>query len=214
MIILSLDQETLQVLAGKIKVCDQNQPYYYVSYSTRDGHYVYKIVKALQEMGISLWIDVPQNFNSGGGYNSSIFSALSQANCQGILFFMSEHSMTSAQSAKELAYVKSETVIKSHGKALPIIAVEMNEIEHHDVERWVHGRLYQRYGNELLSTAEQERIRKYCEKYNHKLKEVQSKYDLAAEIAKYIIQFESHRIEYQEILPIEAYLSVLGKGNS
>lgn len=199
-----MEQPSLNALAEQISPCQRALPYLYVSYSTRDGMAVYQTVLALQKAGINIWIDVPQNFNTGGGYNSSIFEALASEQCRGILFFASEHSMTSAQSAKEIAYSKADGVVLTHPKPHPIIIVELQDIENHDMEVWVNGALYQKFGEEALSLAETGRIDKYRAKYNQKMPKLLNKYDLANMIVGVALPLEYQRIDYRPEVDVES----------
>lgn len=173
------ENSTLQETISNIKACDCSKPYIYVSYSTRDGGKVYSDVLALQAAGKNLWIDVPANFNTGEGYNSTIFASLRNENCKGILLYLSEHSATSAQSAKEVCYSVSAAVKKTHENGLPICVVALEDIPNDDVEVWTAGKMERTFGSEPLSSAEVERIEKYREKYNNKVDRMNTKYDLA-----------------------------------
>lgn len=206
---MTTSKKDLQALASQLTPCDRSKPFVYVSYSTRDGETVYETVASLQKAGENLWIDVPQNFNTGEGYNSTIFGAIADKNCRGILLFMSEESFTSAQSAKEAAYVKSQAVLDVHGDALPMIGVELLDIPHHDAEVWVEGELYQKFEKDMLSMAEAERIEKYRNKYNNKMNKMDTKFDLAEEILGHLMQQEKARVDYSETVDIAAIQSAL-----
>lgn len=185
-------------LQKEVKICDRTMPYLYVAYSTRDAEVVYPAVLALQKEGINLWIDAPQNFNTGKGYNSSIFEAMEAENCKGILFFMSESAMTSAQTCKEIAYAESPMVRETHNIALPLTVVELVELEDHDKEKWVEGELYQRFKDENLSKEEYDRIEKYRKKYNTRLESKDTKYDLAKTILDAMNQYEADYITFKK----------------
>lgn len=206
---MSIDKKSLQEMASLLTPCDREKPFIYVSYSTRDGEAVYRSVLALQKAGENIWIDVPQNFNTGEGYNSTIFGAIADKNCRGILLFISEESFTSAQSAKEAAYVNSKEVLDTHGDALPMIGVELVDIEHHDIEVWVQGELYQKFGKEMLSMAEADRIEKYRNKYNNKMGKMDTKFDLAEEMLSYLLQQEKVRVDYRDPIDIAVIQSAI-----
>lgn len=191
------NRSQIEELVAKITLCDRTKPYVYVSYSTRDALQVYSSVLHLQEEGVNLWIDVPKNFNIGEGYNSTIFKTLAHENCKGVLFYMSEESMMSAQTVKELAYTKAQPVLQNHAEGLPIITVELADIEHHDVGVWVEGYFYQTYGEDALSPVEYSRIEKYREKYNNRLDRCETKYCLAYHIYEHLMDGEIKRIEYE-----------------
>lgn len=188
--------ENIQELAAKIKACDRSQPYIYVSYSTRDGQTVYNDVIALQEAGKNLWIDVEANM-TGDGYNSTIFGAIADLNCKGVLFYLSAESMTSAQCAKEVAYTKSHAVTDERA-ALPVVVVDLEDVDNLDIEKYVNGPLYARFGEEYLSAAEAERMRKYRDKYNNRVDHVETKYNLCEVILGILKDQEAGQVPYTE----------------
>ena len=185
-----------QKLQKEIAICDRTMPYLYITYSTRDAEKVYPAVKALQEAGINVWIDVPQNFNTGKGYNSSIFEALEAPECKGILFFMTESSMTSAQTCKEIAYADSPNVKQTHNFGLALTIVELFDLEDHDREKWVEGELYQKFKEVNLSPEEFNRIEKYLMKYNTRLDSQETRYDLAKTILDATKQYEAEYVDF------------------
>lgn len=188
--------ENIQELAAKIKACDRSQPYIYVSYSTRDGQTVYNDVIALQEAGKNLWIDVEANM-TGDGYNSTIFGAIADLNCKGVLFYLSAESMMSAQCAKEVAYTKSHAVTDERA-ALPVVVVDLEDVDNLDIEKYVNGPLYARFGEEYLSAAEAERMRKYRDKYNNRVDHVETKYNLCEVILGILKDQEAGQVPYTE----------------
>ena len=188
------NQENIQALAAQIKACDCTKPYIYVSYSTRNGEAVYNDVIALQKEGKNLWIDVDSNM-TGDGYNSTIFGAISDLNCKGVLFYMSEDSMTSAQSAKEVAYTRSHKVTDER-PALPVVVVDLDEVEGLDIEKYVNGKLFSKFRDEKLSPAEAERMEKYSAKYNNRVDRVETKYDLCEVILGVLKDQEAGQVPF------------------
>ena len=188
--------ETIKELAAKIKACDCSQPYIYVSYSTRDGANVYADVIALQEAGKNLWIDVESNM-TGDGYNSTIFGAIANLNCKGVLFYLSEESMSSAQCAKEVAYTKSHAITDERA-ALPVVVVDLDEVDNLDIEKYVNGKLYGQFKDEYLSEAEAERMKKYRDKYNNRVDHVDTKYNFCEVILDVLKDQEAGQVPFTE----------------
>lgn len=188
--------ETMQALAEQIKACDRSQPYIYVSYSTRDGETVYSDVIALQKQGKNLWIDAPCNM-TGDGYNSTIFGAIADLNCKGMIFYLSSESMTSAQCAKEVAYTRSHAVTDERA-ALPVVVVDLEEVGNLDIEKYVNGQLYTLFGSERLSEAEEERMRKYRDKYNNRVDHVETRYNLCEVILDTLKDQEAGQVPYTD----------------
>ncbi|MDO4280934.1 MAG: toll/interleukin-1 receptor domain-containing protein [Peptococcaceae bacterium] len=200
------ENENLQALAAQIKACDTTQPYIYVSYSTRDGAAVYEDVIALQEAGKNLWIDVQANM-TGDGYNSTIFNAIADHNCKGMFFYLSEHSMTSAQSAKEVAYTKSHAITDERA-ALPVVVVDLDEVTDLDIDKYVNGKLYAAFKDEGLSDDEEARMKKYREKYNNRVDHVTTKYNLCEIILDVLKNQEAGQVPFtKESAERVAYLS-------
>ena len=151
-------KEQLEQLVTKIKACDRARPFYYVSYAMNDGMTVYEDVLALQEEGINLWIDIPANFNTGEGFNATIFNTIADKMCLGILYYMSEDSMTSTQNAKEIAYTRSTKTLEASGEALPVYVVEAEDIPNSDYAYWVNEILGKNHGEAALNVAERANI--------------------------------------------------------
>lgn len=191
-------KENVAHLAEQIAVCDCSKPYYYVSYSTKDSATVYGDVVALQAQGYNLWIDVPVNFNTGEGYNTTIFNALADANCQAVLYYMSEASLTGAQNVKEVAYVTANAVQDNRdGSNMAIKVVELESVDHRDIDTWVEGALARKYGEETLNAQEAERIFKYRNKYNSKLGDINTKLDIAKNILDAVQKYADARVELE-----------------
>lgn len=189
-------EQNIQEIANKIQACDTTKPYIYVSYSTRNAQAVYTDVVALQAAGKNLWIDVPSNM-TGDGYNSTIFGAIKNENCKGMLFYLSEDSMTSAQSAKEVAYTRSHAVTDER-VALPVVVVDLLDIDNLDIEKYVNGQLYTKYQDDALSIAEEERMAKYSQKYNNRVDRVKTKYNLAEIILEVLKDQEAGQVPFAQ----------------
>lgn len=189
-------EQNIQEIANKIQACDTTKPYIYVSYSTRNAQAVYTDVVALQAAGKNLWIDVPSNM-TGDGYNSTIFGAIKNENCKGMLFYLSEDSMTSAQSAKEVAYTRSHAVTDER-VALPVVVVDLLDIDNLDIEKYVNGQLYTKYQDDALPIAEEERMAKYSQKYNNRVDRVKTKYNLAEIILDVLKDQEAGQVPFAQ----------------
>ena len=50
--------DTIQQLTELIKPCDRENPYVFISYSSRDAEKVYRDVLEFQKRGYNIWIDV------------------------------------------------------------------------------------------------------------------------------------------------------------
>ena len=109
---------------------------------------------------------------------------------------MTESSMTSAQTCKEIAYADSPNVKQTHNVGLPLTIVELFDLEDHDREKWVEGELYQKFREVHLSNEEFNRIEKYRTKYNTRLESQETRYDLAKTILDATKQYESEYVDF------------------
>ena len=134
---------------------------------------------------------------TGDGYNSTIFGAIADVNCKGVLFYLSEESMTSAQCAKEVAYTKSHAITDERA-ALPVVVVDLDEVDNLDIEKYVNGTLYSKFGDEYLSEAEAERMKKYRDKYNNRVDHVDTKYNLCEVILGILKEQEAGQVPCTE----------------
>ena len=114
-------------LVSKIAACDLSKPFVFVSYSKRDAERVYPFILRLQGLGCNLWIDRELTKMVGQNWQFGAMRAMTDTNCRGILFMISEESLKSAPVFAELALSqKSKKVLRKHGgsgiKIIPINA--------------------------------------------------------------------------------------------
>lgn len=115
----------MKELVKKIRPCDMDSPFVFVSYSKRDAERVYPFVLRLQAQGCNLWIDRELTRMVGQSWQLGAMRALSDANCRGVLFMISENSLKSAPVFAELALSqRSRKVMRRHnGSGIKIIPV-------------------------------------------------------------------------------------------
>ena len=114
-----------------------------------------------------------------------------------MLFYLSEESMSSAQCAKEVAYTKSHAVTDERA-ALPVVVVDLDEVDNLDIEKYVNGKLYGQFKDEYLSEAEAERMKKYRDKYNNRVDHVDTKYNLCEVILDVLKDQEAGQVPFTE----------------
>lgn len=105
--------------------------------------------------------------------------------------------MTSAQCAKEVAYTKSHAVTDERA-ALPVVVVDLEEVDNLDIEKYVNGKLYGQFNGEYLSEAEAERMKKYRDKYNNRVDHVDTKYNLCEIILDVLKDQEAGQVPYTD----------------
>lgn len=186
----------LERLVEAIKPCDTTKPFYYVSYAMADADKVYQDVLGLQEAGYNLWVDIPANFNTGHGFNSTIFRAISNEYCKGMFFYVSATSMTSTQNLKEVAYARASWTVDAHPGGLPLYVIEAVEVANSDFDHWHQNQLTRDFEKADLNVAERANINDYREKYNAKVNPVESKLDIATAMVDEIKQSSRGRVAF------------------
>lgn len=112
-------------LVSRIAACDLSKPFVFVSYSKQDAERVYPFILRLQALGCNLWIDRELTKMVGQNWQFGAMRAMTDTNCRGILFMISEDSLKSAPVFAELALSqKSKKVLRKHnGSGIKIIPV-------------------------------------------------------------------------------------------
>ncbi len=80
-----------------------NENYYFVSYSHKDYKAVLKDILELQEKGINLWYD--SGMRAGENWEEIAKQFISKFQCKGVIFYLSENSLTSSACSTEIDYV-------------------------------------------------------------------------------------------------------------
>ena len=80
-----------------------NENYYFVSYSHKDYKKVYKDILLLQEKGLSLWYD--RGMRPGKDWKEIAETMIDKYTCKGVIFYISENSLSSDACAEEIEYV-------------------------------------------------------------------------------------------------------------
>lgn len=132
---------TVDELRQKIKACDTEKPYIFVSYKRADADKVYPLVIELQKQGVNVWIDKEMKASVGKDWQKPAFDAMYECECRAILLFVSENSLSSAPVLAELAYSKEEAVCDSHDGALPIYSYDLEGVianeEYRSISKYV-----------------------------------------------------------------------------
>ena len=82
-------------LVSRIAACDLSKPFVFVSYSKQDAERVYPFILRLQALGCNLWIDRELTKMVGQNWQFGAMRAMTDTNCRGILFMISEDSLKS-----------------------------------------------------------------------------------------------------------------------
>ena len=82
--------------------------------------------------------------------------------------------------------------------ALQVVVVDLEEVDNLDIEKYVNGQLYSLFGSEYLSEAEAERMRKYRDKYNNRVDDARTRYNLCEIILEILKDQEAGQVPYTE----------------
>ena len=83
-----------------------SKDYYFVSYSHKDYRSIYPDIFALQEEGLSVWYD--RGIPAGKDWRDIANKYMAPSVCKGILFYISEYSLSSKAVYEEMKYAKSQ----------------------------------------------------------------------------------------------------------
>ena len=131
---VKLDQEAIEVkqedLLEQIKPCDLNKRYIFISYSSNDWEQVYRDVIELQNRGYEVWLDDKNLDKKEESWEKAALDAIRNVNCRLLIFYVSEHSLTSRNCYNEVMETLSETSKKRHNKkAVPIVCIDVMPIK-------------------------------------------------------------------------------------
>lgn len=113
----------------EILPCDLNRPFAFISYSSQDKHRVWEDVYYLQEKGYNLWIDTNLKATDDT-WQKAALEAISNINCEIVIFYLSKSSVISEPCLKELCQRKMPDTLATHnGKEVPLLIVDVEEIK-------------------------------------------------------------------------------------
>ncbi len=120
---------TKQELLDRIKPCDLDKPYIFISYSSQDYESVFNDVIRFQEMGYNIWLDDKCLDKTKPSWKDSALEAIKAYNCYMLAFFVSEHSLTSQPCFNEVVETMSQYVIDTHFDQIQIICIDVDVID-------------------------------------------------------------------------------------
>lgn len=136
-----MEDKYVEELRAKIKKCDVEKEYVFVSYSKKDAKKVYPVIIELQNRGYNIWIDKMLGSTAGTTWNANVLEALMERNCMAVLFFMSCNSMWSTPVCAELLFTSAEEVMNNHQneelKIIPINADDKWSPKEKKLSQWV-----------------------------------------------------------------------------
>ena len=116
-------------MIDKIKNCNMNEDFVFVSYSKMDKDKVYPLIVKLQEQGYNIWIDKELKSAIGEDWQRGALTAIAQKHCKALLFMVSKNSLTSAPVFAELVWSqKSNKVLKNNNhESMKIIPINVDD---------------------------------------------------------------------------------------
>lgn len=127
-----LDSESVNKMSDilkKIKPCDENQPYIFISYSSADAETVYDDVFHFQQKGYNIWLDEKNLDKTKSSWKDDAINAISDLNCELVVFYVSRNSLKSIPCYNEMISTKSEEAKALHEfKPVKFIAIELEDI--------------------------------------------------------------------------------------
>lgn len=115
-------------LLNQIRPCDQNRPYIFISYSDLDRELVWNDVLTLQNYGYNIWLDQKNLDNTKPSWKDDALKAISDIDCQLVVFYVSENSLVSENCLRELRHTIAEETTDSHLGPVKFVAVDAQEI--------------------------------------------------------------------------------------
>ena len=117
-----------QELLDKLKPCNLDEPYVFISYSSRDWESVFEDVIKFQEMGYNIWLDEKCVDKTKPSWKDSALGAIKEYNCYMLAFYVSQNSLTSQPCYNEVVETMSEDVVLSHFDPIQIICIDVDPI--------------------------------------------------------------------------------------
>ena len=115
-------------LSKKIRECDMNTPFAFVSYCSKDSIVVWNDIYHLQREGYNIWIDTNLK-ETEESWKDSAFGAIKDINCKLFIFYNSKSSIVSKPCLEELRCKCSEDARKQHGgKEISWIVIDVENI--------------------------------------------------------------------------------------
>lgn len=123
------------------KVCDTSRPYAFISYSSHDKETVFADVAHLRSLGVNLWID--EEMGVGQEWKKEACDAMECTECKLVIFYISEHSISSQPVLSELEYSRSRYVaLFNDGEPLRIHPIQLENLTgFSNLETWLYKKL-------------------------------------------------------------------------
>lgn len=117
----------MELMRGK--ACDMDEAYVFISYSSQNKELVWNDVQHFQECGYNVWMDEYNLDKTKPSWKEDALEAIRDMNCELLVFYVSEASLTSEPCLNEMRATVDEDALMYHsGKAVSFIAVDAETI--------------------------------------------------------------------------------------
>ena len=118
----------LSALKQKLLPCDMEKPFAFISYCSADKDTVWTDIVELQSRGYNLWIDEANINKKNDSWKTDALKAIEDFECELLIFFVSENSLTSEACYNELNKTIDNLTREKHFGTVDIIVVEVERI--------------------------------------------------------------------------------------
>ena len=112
---------------GRLKPCDADQPYIFVSYSSLDWERVCRDVYELQRRGYNVWIDEKNLDKTKDSWKADALGAIRSYCCRLVIFYVSDSSLTSPQCLAEMRETCAQETVDIHFGEVKFICIDVKQ---------------------------------------------------------------------------------------
>ena len=112
----------------QIRPCDMEQPFVFVSYSSKDAIRVCKDVLELQKRGYNVWLDNKNLDKTKPSWKMDALEAVRDYNCALLMFYVSSNSLTSKACFDEVMETMSQVTCETHLGPVKFICIDAEDI--------------------------------------------------------------------------------------
>ena len=113
----------------QIRPCDLDEPFVFVSYSSKDSARVWEDVLHFQKLGYNVWLDEKNLDKTKQSWRLDALEAIRDINCALVVFYVSRHSLVSQACFAELQCTVEETTQATHNGPVKFVAVDAEPID-------------------------------------------------------------------------------------
>lgn len=112
----------------KIRPCDKDEPFVFVSYSSLDAQRVWEDVLRFQQMGYNVWLDEKNLDKTKASWQDDALESIRDFNCALLVYYVSRNSLVSQACFSELECTVEDTTQAIHNGPVKFFAVDVEPI--------------------------------------------------------------------------------------